>query len=75
MNGMLHKNPALTVDLIIVAERRVLLIKRAREPFSGFWALVGGFVEYGETVEEAAVREAKEETGLDVKLEDSRSIL
>ena len=44
------------------------MIKRKNPPYQGLWALPGGFVEYGETVENAAVRETKEETGLDVEL-------
>ena len=46
----------------------MLLIKRKNSPFKGFWALPGGFVEYGETVEQSAVREAREETGISVHL-------
>jgi 8-oxo-dGTP diphosphatase len=51
-----------------LGEDKVVLIKRAESPFKGLYAIPGGFVEYGETVEDAAVREMKEETGLDVKL-------
>ena len=59
--------PALTIDVIIeVEDRKVVLVKR-RHPPPG-WALPGGFVEVGETLEEAAVREAREETGLAVEL-------
>ncbi len=46
----------------------VLLIKRKNQPYRGSWALPGGFVEFGETVESAAIRETKEETGIDVEL-------
>jgi 8-oxo-dGTP diphosphatase len=46
-----------------------VLIKRKNNPYKGFWALPGGFVEYGETVESAAMRETKEETGLEVGLD------
>lgn len=62
-----HKNPVPTVDIIIeLAERGIVLIRRANPPYG--WAIPGGFVDYGETVEQAAVREAAEETGLDVRL-------
>jgi len=57
------------VDVIVVKEGKVLLVKRKREPFAGFWALPGGFIEENETAEEAAVREVMEETGLMVKIE------
>ena len=61
------RNPLPTVDVIIhVPDLGVLLIERANEPHG--WALPGGFVDYGESCEAAAVREAKEETGLDVRL-------
>lgn len=53
-----------TVDGVILREKEVLLIKRGKEPFKGYWALPGGSVEYGETTERAVVREVKEETGL-----------
>ena len=46
----------------------IILIKRKNSPYKGFWALPGGFVEYGETVESAVLREVKEETGLEVDL-------
>jgi 8-oxo-dGTP diphosphatase len=59
-----YQNPALTVDAVWLRRGRVLLVRRGRPPFRGFWALPGGFVELSETVEEALVRELKEETGL-----------
>ena len=63
------ETPKLMVDIVIPdGEGRVLLIQRANDPYEGSWALPGGFVDVGETVEDAAVREAKEETGLDVEL-------
>lgn len=62
------ETPKLMVDVVIPAERGVVLIRRASEPFKGRWALPGGFVEVGETVEEAADREAAEETGLVVEV-------
>ncbi len=60
--------PLLTVDALIIYEGKLVLIKRRNPPFVNQFALPGGFVEVGETVEEAVVREAKEETGLDIEL-------
>jgi len=61
------RNPYPTVDIIIeLPNDRIVLVKRQNPPRG--WALPGGFVDYGESVEQAAEREAKEETGLDVKL-------
>lgn len=62
-----YRNPTPTVDIIITCPgRKVVLIERKNVPFG--WALPGGFVDYGETVECAAIREALEETGLQVEL-------
>lgn len=66
---MKEKFPMLTVDAIILIKDSIVLIKRRNPPFQGMWALPGGFVDYGETVENAVRREAKEETGLDVEIE------
>ncbi len=61
------KTPLLTVDVVVVApDRRVLLIRRANPPFEGSYALPGGFVDIGETVEVAARRELLEETSVRV---------
>jgi len=58
--------PPVAADLIIEVGDRIVLIDRKYPPFG--WALPGGFVEFGETVEQAAVREALEETSLEVEL-------
>lgn len=64
------KSPSLTVDAVIrFGDGTIVLIKRGHEPFAGSWAIPGGFVEYGETVEQACIREAKEETGLVIRLD------
>ena len=60
------QNPIPTVDIIIEIEDGIILIKRRNPPYG--WAIPGGFVDIGETVEEAAIREAKEETSIDVSL-------
>ncbi len=60
------KNAYLTVDAIIELEDGIVLIKRKNPPFG--WAIPGGFVDYGESLEEAVCREAMEETGLEINL-------
>jgi 8-oxo-dGTP diphosphatase len=59
-----YRNPFPTVDIIIELESGIVLIERRNIPFG--WALPGGFVDYGESLESAAVREAREETSLDI---------
>ncbi len=60
--------PLLTVDAIIVYDSMVVFIRRKNNPFKGMFALSGGFVELGETTEEAVVRESMEETGLSIEI-------
>ena len=66
-----YPHPAVTADCIVFAcqneKTQVLLIKRGSEPCKDMWALPGGFMNIDETAEEAAIRELKEETGIDVK--------
>jgi len=54
--------------MVLVESGKILLVKRGREPFKGEWAVPGGRIEDGETAEECAKREMKEETGLDVEI-------
>ncbi len=63
----MNYNCALTVDCVVTSNSSVVLIKRKNAPYKGFYALPGGFVEENETVEAACIREAREETGLDLK--------
>lgn len=66
-----YKIPSLTADIFIFDDDlNFILIKRKNDPYKDCWALPGGFVEYGESVETAAIREAKEETSIDVELVD-----
>jgi len=60
--------PSIAVDGVLIKEDKILLIRRKNEPFKGKWALPGGFVEYGETVEEAVLREFEEEVGLKARI-------
>jgi 8-oxo-dGTP diphosphatase len=69
------ETPRTTVGTIIIKDGKILLVKRGegrpenrdRYPFKGFWCFPGGHVDLGETIEQAAVREVKEETGLEIK--------
>jgi 8-oxo-dGTP diphosphatase len=62
------RTPLLATDAVILCQGAVVLIQRKNPPFAGSYALPGGFVEIGETVEAACRREAKEETGLEIEL-------
>ena len=66
-----YRNPSLTTDIFIFDDDlNFILIKRKNEPYKDYWALPGGFVDYGECVEDAAIREALEETGINVELKE-----
>jgi 8-oxo-dGTP diphosphatase len=70
MSEKQSNNPIPVVDVIIQQDSEVLFVKRKKEPFKGYLGLPGGFVNIGETIEEAARREVKEETSLDIELTD-----
>jgi 8-oxo-dGTP diphosphatase len=61
-----HRNPLVTVDAIIEINGGIVLIERTNPPYG--WALPGGFVDYGESLEASVIREAKEETCLNIQL-------
>ena len=66
-----YRNPSLTTDIFIFDDDlNFILIKRKNEPYKDYWALPGGFVDYGECVEDAAIREALEETSINVELKE-----
>jgi 8-oxo-dGTP diphosphatase len=67
--------PIVGVGAVIIENRRVLLVKRARPPLMGRWSLPGGVVELGETLRAATQREALEETGLAVEAEEVLEVL
>ena len=70
-NVRLYKHPVVGASAFVQepVEGRILLVLRANEPGKGLWALPGGVVEYGETVEDAVVREVLEETGIKIRVE------
>jgi 8-oxo-dGTP diphosphatase len=68
---MKFKKPSVTADIIAIKKDRIILVKRNHDPFKGYWALPGGFLEVDkECIKETAKRELQEETGLNVKLDD-----
>jgi ADP-ribose pyrophosphatase YjhB (NUDIX family) len=62
------ETPLIGVGAIVVESQRILLVKRGHEPLLGRWSIPGGLLEVGETLREAAIREAQEETGLKVQV-------
>lgn len=64
-----YLNPVPAAAVVVVEDQKILLVKRGVEPKRGLWSLPSGFIEIDETAQACAVRETKEETGLDVKLD------
>ena len=65
---VLYRNPAPASAVILIRDKKILLVKRKYNPFKGDWSLPAGFIEYDESPEQCAVREVKEETNLDIRL-------
>jgi len=65
-----YNNPAVSTSIALIKDKKILLAKRAVEPEKGKWDILGGFVEPGESVETGVIREMKEETGLEVKIDE-----
>ena len=63
-------NPTPAVGVILLKNNKIVLVKRKYEPKRGQWSLPAGFLEYDETVEQTAIREAKEETNLNIRLNE-----
>ncbi len=61
-----YQNRPLAVDTVVIREGKILLIKRAVEPFKGYWGIPGGHINWNETLESCARRELKEETNLEL---------
>jgi ADP-ribose pyrophosphatase YjhB (NUDIX family) len=74
--GYVHyRNPAPAVGVIVTENDRVLLVKRRFDPFRGLWVIPSGFIEYDEDVTSTGVREALEETGLEVEIEALHAVV
>ncbi len=67
---MRPSHPQIGIGAVIFNDNRVLLVKRNKEPHKGEWAIPGGSVRFGETLQEAVQREIREETGLTVKAKE-----
>jgi 8-oxo-dGTP diphosphatase len=69
-----YMNPSSAVGVLVLTDEGVLLVKRRFEPYKGKWVIPSGFIEYDEDLRDAAVRETREETGLDVELTGLRAV-
>lgn len=67
-NLFFYKNPLPVVSTIVAVDRRILFVKRGKKPYKGSWCLPTGFAEVGESIEEAAIRELTEETGIEGRI-------
>ena len=65
---MWKTKPVAASDSVVIKGNKILLVKRVHEPYAGWWTLPGGIMDLGETIEQTAIREVKEETGIDVKI-------
>ena len=68
-------DPKVAVALIVIQERKILLVQRSNEPYRGLWSLPAGFVDAGEDPVTAAARECREETGLEVRVSELVDLL
>jgi ADP-ribose pyrophosphatase len=74
-NRAFPPNPLVGVGVVVQRENTVLLVKRANEPKKGLWAIPGGLIKLGESVQQAAVREVFEECSISIQLQDVISVV
>lgn len=65
-----YNNPAPATSIAVIKDKKILLAKRKKDPSKGTWDMLGGFVDAGESVEEGIIREMREETSLDIEIEE-----